>query len=249
MFEYLVFNEIKTFTEDREIRIEVDGDKLRYCLKDNSLYVPGLPESRNRSGVYTGDADAFIRRLEAFDVPSWKEEFFQPDLDGYGWKLRYKEVGKPCRKIMGSNDCPDCYTEFIGHLLSITREETGMLDYLRYTESENGVLFRKYEMRVRDGKIFYKFTGPYFSDEELGEHVFDGDVSSYIRKLVHLGFREWSMPFADVPMLDGIDWILEYKFSEDIARMISGSNEGPENIQEFIFALNPANVMDGHAEI
>ena len=123
MFEYLVFNEIKTFTEDREIRIEVDEDSLRYCLKDNSLYVPGLPESRNQSGVYRGDADAFIRRLEAFDVPSWEEEYYQPVLDGYGWRLRYKEVGKPCRKITGSNDGPDCYYAFTSLLFSISGNE------------------------------------------------------------------------------------------------------------------------------
>ena len=124
-----------------------------------------------------------------------------------------------------------------------------MLDYLRYTESENGVLYRKYEFRTREGKLEYKFSGPYFSDEELGEHVFDGDAFSYVRELERLGFRKWEKPFADVPMLDGIDWILEYRFSGEPARMISGSNEGPGSIQEFVFALNPGNVRGSHAII
>ena len=122
MFEYLVFNEIETFTKDQEIRIEVDGDKLRYRLEDNSLYVPGLPESRNRSGVYTGDAAAFIRSLESFDIPNWKDEYFIPACDGYSWELRYKEVGKRCRKITGFNDGPDSYDSFVDLLFSVAEE-------------------------------------------------------------------------------------------------------------------------------
>ncbi len=124
-----------------------------------------------------------------------------------------------------------------------------MLNYLRYTESEKGVLYRKYEFRIREGNLEYKFTGPYFSDEELGEHVFEGDAFSYIRGLEQFGFREWEKPFSDTPMLDGIDWILEYKLSGEPAAMISDSNKGPENIQEFVFALNPVNLHYDHAII
>ena len=122
MFEYLVFNEIQTFSKDREIRIEVDGDKLRYRLEDKSLYVPGLPESRNRSGVYTGDAAAFIRSLESFDILNWKDEYYIPACDGYRWELRYKEAGKRCRRITGSNDGPKCYDSFVDLLFSVVGE-------------------------------------------------------------------------------------------------------------------------------
>ena len=122
MFEYLVFNEIQTFSRDREIRIEVDGDKLRYRLDDKSLYLPGLPGLGNRSGVYKGDAAAFIRILESFDVPNWKDEYYIPACDGYGWELRYKEVGKRCRRITGSNDSPDCYDSFVNLLFSVVGE-------------------------------------------------------------------------------------------------------------------------------
>ncbi len=122
MFEYLVFNEIQTFSRDREIRIEVDGDRLRYRLEDKSLYVPGLPGSRNRSGIYKGDVAAFVRTLEEFNVPSWKDEYYIPACDGYSWELRYKEVGKRCRRITGSNDSPDCYDSFVDLLFSVVGE-------------------------------------------------------------------------------------------------------------------------------
>ena len=122
MFEYLVFNETQAFTRDREIRIEVDGDRLRYRLEDRSLYFPGLPGARNRSGIYTGDPAAFIRSLESFGIPDWKDEYHIPACDGYGWELRYKEVGKRCRRITGSNDGPDCFDSFVDLLFSIVGE-------------------------------------------------------------------------------------------------------------------------------
>lgn len=39
------------------------------------------------------------------------------EVDGKG--LRYKEVGKPCRKISGSNDSPDCFPAFVSHVSSV----------------------------------------------------------------------------------------------------------------------------------
>ena len=249
MFEYLVFSEGEAFQGEKEIRIEVDGSKLRYRLHDETAYRIMPDYRQNEEGFYFGDAEFFIRRLESFDVPHWEGKYYIPACDGYWWNLRYKEVGKPCRKITGSNDCPDCFYEFVDHVFSVVREDIGMLDYLRYTESENGVLFRKYEARIRDWKLNYKFTGPYFSDNELGEHVFDGDVYDFLMRLDLTGFRKWDGNYTDVPMLDGIDWILEYKYTEENSVMISGSNKGPKNIQEFVFALDPDNIRAGHVEI
>ncbi|MBP5161365.1 MAG: hypothetical protein ILP16_00070 [Spirochaetales bacterium] len=111
------------------------------------------------------------------------------------------------------------------------------------------MLFRKYEARIRDWKLNYKFTGPYFSDDELGEHVFDGDVYDYLMRLELTGFKKWDGNYIEVPILDGIDWILEYKFNGENPVMLSGSDKGPANIQEFLLALNPANDMAGHVEI
>lgn len=249
MFEYLVFREGHAFQGEKEIRIEVDGTKLRYRLHYGSAYRVIPDFSQKEEGVYFGDVEFFIRRLESFDVSHWEDEYYISACDGYDWSLRYKEVGKPCRKITGSNDCPDCFEAFAGHVFSVVREEIGMLDYLRYTESENGVLFRKYEVRIRDWKLNYKFTGQYFSDDELGEHVFDGDVYDYLMRLELTGFKKWDDTFEDIPMLDGIDWILEYKFNGENPVMLSGSGKGPANIQDFVFALNPANDIAGHVEI
>ena len=242
MFEYLVFDDNDGVAIHREVRIEVDGDNLRYRIDGFGI---ALIDSEKRSGVYMGDVGVFVRKLESFDVPNWKDEYYIPACDGYSWDLRYKEVGKPCRKITGSNDCPDCFEDFVDLLYSVSRD-FWMLDYLRYTESENGVLFRKYELRFRDGQLIYKFTGPYFNDEELGEHVYEGDFFSYLKSLEEYGFNRWEDPFYDIPMLDGIDWILEYRFSDEPARMVSGSNKGPKNIQGFVFALNPENISKRH---
>lgn len=135
MFEYLVFKEEETFAFHSEIRIEVDGDELKYRMDGNRY---GMPEPDKRCGTYRWDADSFIRKLESFDVPSWKDEYFQPYVDGYSWELRYKEVGKRCKKIAGFNDEPDCFKAFVNLLFSVSGY-VKMLDYLRYTESEKGV--------------------------------------------------------------------------------------------------------------
>ena len=57
-------------------------------------------------------------------------------------------------------------------------------------------------------------------------------------------FMNWQRPYVETPMLDGMDWILEYRFSGEPDRMLSGSGEGPANIQEFVFALDPVNVRE-----
>lgn len=245
MFEYLVFNEEEFQSWNRELRIDVSGRDILFRRTGNDYgFKGGMAEGR-----YNGNPEEFVSVLEAFHVERWKDEYSEPVLDGHSWTLRYKEVGKPCRKIAGYNAFPECFGKFVKHLFSVTRE-VRMLDYLRYTESENGVLFRKYEMRVRDGSLFYKFTGPYYSEEERGEHVYDGDAYAYSKKLEMTGFKLWdSSRFTDNTMLDGIDWILEYKYTGEGSVMICGSNKGPKNIQEFVFALNPENSRIDHVEI
>ena len=119
MFEYLVFEEHVGIAYHREVRIEVDGSCLRYRIDG---YGPEMPDSEKGSGVYTGSTEAFLGRLDEFFVPDWKVEYFQDCLDGYNWSLRYKEVGKPCRKISGFNDGPDCYEDFTELLFSISKE-------------------------------------------------------------------------------------------------------------------------------
>jgi len=119
MFEYLVFREGYSFQGDREVRIEVDGESLRYRTSDGRLYRI-IPDSGNPAeGVYGGDAGSFIRKLESFDVPGWSSRYCCQSGDGYWWNLRYKEVGKPCRKISGSNDSPDCFPAFVSHVSSV----------------------------------------------------------------------------------------------------------------------------------
>ena len=124
MFEYLVFNEEIAFSSKREIRIETVEGRLRYQMEDSW---EGVISPKKQEGVYSGDMSAFMERLEGFGVTGWMDEYFIPACDGYSWELRYKEVAKPCRKITGSNDCPDCYDDFVDTLFSIAdREKEGM---------------------------------------------------------------------------------------------------------------------------
>ena len=121
MFEYLVFEETVTFSWSREIRLETDGDLIRYRKKQTGY---GYAEEHTSDGIYKGDSKAFISKLEKLHVEDWPAEFFEPVLDSHGWSLRYKEVGKKCRIITGSNSFPDCYKEFVKLLESATLQGT-----------------------------------------------------------------------------------------------------------------------------
>lgn len=117
MFEYLVFYDyIALSTWSREIRIERVGDSIQYRIKRTDYYGG---DRKIAEGEYEGESDRFIEKLEGFHVEEWPLCFFQPVLDGHAWNLRYKEVGKPCRKIEGSNAFPECYPEFISLLESV----------------------------------------------------------------------------------------------------------------------------------
>ena len=111
MFEYLVFYEFACLTPwSREIRIERVGDSIRYRIK---LTETDFSDKNITEGVYKGNTENFIRKLESFHIENWPLNFSKDILDGHVWSLRYKEVGKRCRRIEGNNDYPDCYKEFM----------------------------------------------------------------------------------------------------------------------------------------
>ena len=123
MFEYLVFDEHVGMAFHREARIEVDGDSLKYRIDG---FGTEMLDSEKGSGVYSGNAQTFLHSLEGFGVPSWKNEYVNDCLDGYSWGLRYKEVGKPCRKFYGFNKGPACYDSFVKLLFSVTKEASSV---------------------------------------------------------------------------------------------------------------------------
>ena len=117
MFEYLVLNEYQAFSWNREIRVEVDGNTVKFRRKGNEY---GFPKDAVLEGVYSGDVLSLLNTIEGFNVSGWESRYCGPGIDGYGWNLRYKEVGKPCRKISGSNGGPENYYEFVKLLCSIS---------------------------------------------------------------------------------------------------------------------------------
>ena len=118
MFEYLVFYEYVSLSPvSLEIRLERVEDSLHYRIKRTG-YMSG--DKHFIEDVYSGDVEGFIEKLEGFHVEDWPLSFFEPVVDGQGWSLRYKEVGKPCRKIEGHNAYPEKFEDFVNLLLSVT---------------------------------------------------------------------------------------------------------------------------------
>ena len=122
MFEYLVLNEYQPFSWNREIRLEVDGTSIKFRRKGNEY---GFPDGMVVEGTYSGDSLSLLKEIEGFNVSQWSDLYSGPVIDGYGWNLRYKEVGKPCKKISGSNGGPEKYYDFVKLLCSISEKKYG----------------------------------------------------------------------------------------------------------------------------
>lgn len=119
MFEYLVFYEYQSYEWSREVRIEVDGNSLRYRINDSRL---GFPRSV-QEGVYSRDFVEFISKLECCHINQWQEDNSRQNA-GYGWSLRYKEVGKPCIKIKGTGISQGSFCDFLHLINGISDEES-----------------------------------------------------------------------------------------------------------------------------
>lgn len=95
------YKQVKIWAEDGNVLTAYKGD---FNDPDNE-YVVELQEEEIR---------VLERRLSKLKINGWKKEFVDPGiLDGTQWELEYKEHGKRCRHIYGSNDYPECWNDFI----------------------------------------------------------------------------------------------------------------------------------------
>lgn len=112
MLEYLEFTKTSFLTyENIRLRVELKDDSLVYSTY-NDLSV----EKKNVQGkIYAGDITAWLSRLDGLKISDWNQSYEPtcPILDGVTWFLEYKEEGKACRHIHGSNVFPDLWDDFI----------------------------------------------------------------------------------------------------------------------------------------
>ena len=117
MFEYLVFYEYQSHLWSREIRIETDGGQIRYRTKSMEA---GFPIGRQQEGVYPGDSAVFISSLENCHVDQWVKDLPNHNPTDSGWSLRYKEVGKPCIKLKGTDQELKGFSMFLKLIRSVS---------------------------------------------------------------------------------------------------------------------------------
>lgn len=116
MFEYLCFSEHSWPTQDDELRLDYSEGKLYFKLTKGFAF-------HEMEGTYKGNPEEFVKKLEDLHIENWEKEYFEPILDGYGWNLSYKEVGKRTKHIVGYNGYPENYDSFHALVFSILCEE------------------------------------------------------------------------------------------------------------------------------
>lgn len=119
MLEILDFRIGGFFSGVKQVKIWYEDGKL-FRSYSGDLY-----DSENTYSGEVADADTklFEAKLEELKISKWKEEYVDPSvLDGTHWSLVYKEAGKRCRQISGSNGYPECWKGFIETLGMIVPE-------------------------------------------------------------------------------------------------------------------------------
>ena len=109
MIEKIIFEIGGFFSGYKKVKIWAEYGKVLKAYKG---------DFNDLDNEYTGELQEEIkvleRRLSQLKINRRKKELVDSGiLDGTQWELEYKEQGKRCRHIYGSNDYPECWNDLI----------------------------------------------------------------------------------------------------------------------------------------
>lgn len=109
MIEKIIFEIGGFFSGYKQVKIWAEDGKVLKAYKG---------DFNDLDNEYTGELQEEIkvleRRLSQLKINRRKKELVDSGiLDGTQWELEYKEQGKRCRHIYGSNDYPECWNDLI----------------------------------------------------------------------------------------------------------------------------------------
>lgn len=109
MIEKIIFEIDGFFSGYKQVKIWAEDGKVLKAYKG---------DFNDLDNEYTGELQEEIkvleRRLSQLKINRRKKELVDSGiLDGTQWELEYKEQGKRCRHIYGSNDYPECWNDLI----------------------------------------------------------------------------------------------------------------------------------------
>lgn len=110
MLEKLTFEIGGFFSGYKQIKIWVENGVAYKSIK-MSFCDPGHESVEE---IPKEQFERLEKKLAELSIGSWRKEYVDPGvLDGTQWELEYKEQGKRCRHICGSNDYPGSWKAFI----------------------------------------------------------------------------------------------------------------------------------------
>lgn len=109
MIEKIIFEIGGFFSGYKQVKIWAEDGKVLKAYKG---------DFNDLDNEYTGELQEEIkvleRRLSQLKINRRKKELVDSGiLDGTQWELEYKEQGKRCRHIYGSNDYLECWNDLI----------------------------------------------------------------------------------------------------------------------------------------
>ena len=115
-----------------------------------------------------------------------------------------------------------------------------MFEYLKFNVGGYFYGFRKIKITNKDGELEV-----YFKDQFsiLAVETSSPDAG-WTEKLCSLNLDSWDDAYENLHVMDGIEWELDYKFSDSEPRHIYGSNAYPEDWMKLINLLE-----EFHSEI
>lgn len=119
MIEKIVFEIGGFFSGYKQVKIWAEDEKVF------KAYNGDFNDSDNEYAVEFQEEEIKVLegRLSQLKINGWKREYVDSEiLDGIQWELEYKEQGKRCIHIYGSNDYPECWNDFMEALGEVIPE-------------------------------------------------------------------------------------------------------------------------------
>lgn len=109
-----------------------------------------------------------------------------------------------------------------------------MLEYMEF-KIGGYIGWETIQVIENDGKYTVKYQKALWEEWQTFEDI---NLDEWNDELERMHINKWHKLYIDYGILDGTEWLLEYKVKDKRCRHIHGSNAYPDNFDEFMQVLS-----------